>query len=54
MKKLLIYYNFIIVSVMVVAGFLTAGSYTQLGVAVLFFPLLAYFAGKVAPRAGVG
>lgn len=50
MKRFLIYYNFIIVSVMVVAGFLTATTYIQLAVAVLFFPLLAYFAGKVVPK----
>lgn len=50
MKKILIYYNFVIVSVIVVAGFLTAGSITQLVVAILFFPLLAYFAIKVFPR----
>jgi len=50
MKKILIYYNFVIVSVIVVAGFLTASTTTQLVVAILFFPLLAYFAIKVFPR----
>jgi hypothetical protein len=50
MKKLLIYYSFIIVSIMVVSGFLTASSYPQLVVASLFFPLFAYFAVRVFPR----
>jgi hypothetical protein len=50
MRKILIYYSFIIVSIMVVAGFLTATSVSQLVVATLFFPLFAYFAVRVFPR----
>ena len=50
MKKLLIYYNFIIVSLMIVAGFLGTGSYAQLASAVLFFPLAAYFLFLVLPN----
>ena len=50
MKKLLIYYSFIVVSVMVVIGFLSATSLPQLIVATLFFPLFVYFASRVFPR----
>ncbi|MBU0572680.1 hypothetical protein KKH23_03740 [Patescibacteria group bacterium] len=50
MKKLLIYYNFIIVTLMIVAGFLGTGNYAQLASAVLFFPLAAYFLFLVLPN----
>jgi len=50
MKKLLIYYNFIIVTLMIVAGFLGTGSLAQLASAALFFPLLAYFLFLVLPN----
>jgi hypothetical protein len=50
MRKLLIYYSFIIVSVMVVIGFLSASTLPQLAVAILFFPLFIYFASRVFPR----
>lgn len=50
MKRFLIYYSFIVVSLIVVAGFLTATSYPQLTVAILFFPLFTYFAVRVFPR----
>ena len=50
MKKLLIYYNFIIVTFIVIAGFVTATNLMQLIVAILFFPLLSYFAIQVYPK----
>lgn len=50
MRKLLIYYNFIIVSLMVIVGFLSATSYIQLMTASFFFPLFIYFGLKVFPR----
>jgi hypothetical protein len=50
MKKFLIYYSFIIVSLIVIAGFLSARTYPQLITAVLFFPLFTYFAVRVFPR----
>lgn len=50
MKKFLIYYSFIVTSLMIVVGFISAASYTQLIAAVLFFPLFAYFASRVFPR----
>ncbi len=50
MRKLLIYYNFIIVSLMVFLGFASATSYPQLITAILFFPLFVYFASRVFPR----
>lgn len=50
MKKLLIYYNFIVVSLMIVGGFLGTGSYAQLASAALFFPLAAYFLFLVLPN----
>jgi len=49
-KKLLIYYNFIIISLMVIVGFASATTYMQLTVAVIFYPLFIYFASKVFPR----
>lgn len=50
MKKLLIYYNFIIISLLVVIGFISAQTPAQLVSAILFFPLFIYFAIKVFPR----
>ncbi len=50
MNKFLLYYNFIVVAFIVVAGFLTATNYTQLLVAIAFFPLMAYFMAKIYPR----
>jgi hypothetical protein len=50
MRKLLIYYNFIIISLIVVFGFITAESVSQLVASVLFFPLFAYFVVRIYPR----
>lgn len=50
MKKLLIYYNFIIVSLMVIVGFVSATSYPQVVTASFFFPLFIYFGLRVFPR----
>ena len=50
MKKLLIYYNFIIVSLMVIVGFVSAQSYPQVIAAGFFFPIFIYFGLKVFPR----
>lgn len=50
MKKLLIYYNFIVITFLVVVGFLTATNPMQLLAATLFFPLFVYFAVRVFPR----
>lgn len=50
MKKLLIYYNFIIVTLMIVGGFFGTGNYAQLASAALFFPLAAYFLFLVLPN----
>ncbi|MFH1536288.1 MAG: hypothetical protein ABIC96_04470 [Patescibacteria group bacterium] len=50
MKKVIIYYSFIIVSIMTLTGFLQAKSPAQLISAVLFFPLALYFAQLVFPK----
>ena len=50
MNKLLTYYSFIVVSVMVVSGFLGARSTPQLISAVLFYPMLVYFLSLVTPK----
>jgi hypothetical protein len=50
MKRLLIYYSFIIVSLIVVVGFISSTNYIQLIAAALFFPLFVYFASRVFPR----
>lgn len=50
MKKLLTYYSFIVSTILVLSGFLTAQSDYQLFSAYLFFPLFVYFAIRVFPR----
>lgn len=50
MKKLLIYYNFTLASLLVISGFLSATTLPQLLVATLFYPLLIYFALLVIPK----
>jgi len=50
MNKLLTYYSFIVVSVMVISGFLGASSLPQLISAVLFYPMLVYFFSLVTPK----
>lgn len=50
MRKVLIYYNFILVSFIIIFGFLSVTSYVQLSAAILFFPLFVYFAVRVFPR----
>lgn len=49
-RKILIYSSFIIASIVVVGAFITATSYAQLAVAILFYPLLVYLALKAFPR----
>lgn len=50
MDKLVLYYNFILVSIMCVFGFLAAASTAQLVSAILFFPLALYFLLLVLPK----
>jgi len=50
MKQLLIYYSFILASLMTFAGFTTANSIPELISAVFFFPLAVYFASLVIPK----
>lgn len=50
MKKLLIYYSFILTSIMMVSGFLSATEYAHLISAVLFAPLAIYFLKVILPR----
>lgn len=47
MRKTLTYSSFVITSLLVILAFVTATTYTQLGVAVVLYPLLAYFAYKL-------
>ncbi|OGD07304.1 hypothetical protein A2899_04855 [Candidatus Amesbacteria bacterium RIFCSPLOWO2_01_FULL_49_25] len=49
MRKIFLYYNFVVVSLLVFAGFISAGSIEQLVAASLFFPLFVYFALAVGP-----
>ena len=49
-RALLIYYNFIICTALVLMGFLGASSYAQLLSAIMFFPLMIYFAYLIIPR----
>ena len=50
MNKALTYSGFAISSLLMVVIFVTAKTYTQLIIAVVLYPLLAYFALKVLPR----
>lgn len=48
--KPLIYYNFIVVTIMTISGFLGAQSLPQLLSAIIFLPLAVYFLLEVLPR----
>lgn len=50
MRKTLTYSSFIIASLVVIIAFVTATTYTQLAIAIVLYPLLAYFAFKILPR----
>jgi hypothetical protein len=50
MKKLLLYYNFILLSIMTLMGFMGTSTIPQLISATLFFPLAAYCLLLVLPR----
>jgi hypothetical protein len=52
MKKLIIYYCFIVVSIMTLIGFISARTVPQILSAILFFPLLVYFSRLTVPRRG--
>lgn len=49
MKRLVIYYNFIVVTTMVLMGFVGVQTYSDLISSILFFPLAAYFWLMVVP-----
>ena len=50
MSKSLTYSSFIIASLVVIVAFMTSTTYFQLGVAIILYPMLAYFAFKTFPR----
>lgn len=50
MRKTVTYPSFLVVGFLVAMIFVTAQNYTQLGVAVALYMLLAYFALKIFPR----
>lgn len=50
MNKVLTSCSFLVVSLIVIAAFMTATTYTQLVVAILLYPPLAYFGFKAFPR----
>jgi len=52
LKKILIYYNFVIVTIMMFMGFLGTSSFPQLISAVLFFPIACYFWLLTFPKRG--
>lgn len=52
MTKVLTYTSFILAAMLVVVAFVTARSYSQLAIAVVLYPALAYFALKLFPRGG--
>jgi len=50
MKKLFIYYGFVVSSIMTLTGFLGASNYSQLVSASLFFPVFVYFGTLIFPE----
>lgn len=52
MYNVLTFSSFAFASIVVVVIFITATSYLQLGIAVVLYPLLVYFAFKLFPRNG--
>jgi hypothetical protein len=50
MRKTLTYSSFVVASLALIVVFVTATTYTQLGVAVLLYPLLVYFAYELFIR----
>ena len=48
-RTLIIYPTFLIACLLVAAVFITSKTYTQLGVAILLYPLVAFFAYKIMP-----
>ena len=42
MKKLLIYYCLLAVALVVIAGFISARSFTEIASAILFYPVVIY------------
>lgn len=50
MKKIIIYYNFVLIGIMTISGFLGARNFAELFSAVLFYPLAIYFLSLILPR----
>lgn len=50
LEKLLIYYSFVVSSVMVITGFVVSGSLIEILSALLFSPILIYFVIQVLPK----
>lgn len=50
MGKTLTYTGFAISSLLIILAFITAKTYTQLAIAILLYPMLAYFALRFFPR----
>ncbi|OGE25573.1 hypothetical protein A3C32_03555 [Candidatus Daviesbacteria bacterium RIFCSPHIGHO2_02_FULL_41_14] len=50
MKKFLLYYSFILITIMTFTGFLSASSISQLISAVLFFPLTIFLWLRILPK----
>lgn len=50
MKKILVYYSFIVITLVTTAGFFGSRTIPELISAVLFFPLAVYFGVKILPK----
>jgi len=50
MNKLVIYYNFILVTLLTLIGFFQAQNFAQLTSAIIFFPLAVYFGLQILPK----
>lgn len=53
MRKVFKYSTFLVVGLGVIAMFVTATTYIQLGIAILLYPLLVYLTIKIFPRLGM-
>ncbi len=50
MGNLVLYYCFIVVNILIISGFLSASSLTQIAISVLFLPLAYFFWSRVFPH----
>lgn len=50
MRRILLYYSFIVVTLMTLVGFMTATGWSQIFAAIMFYPLFIYIVVQIIPR----